>query len=111
MVGSELIVVPTPIDPVGGWSVYLLWCAGNRLYAGVSNQPEQRFVAHCQGKGAKFTRMHPPEQMKIVACCLSRGQALSLEIKLKQKTAVQKRALWAALPLTASATVTSGLVL
>lgn len=105
MVGSELIVVPTPIDPVGGWSVYLLLCVGNCLYAGVSNQPEKRFVAHCQGKGAKFTRMHPPQEMRIVACCLSHGQALSLEIKLKKKASVQKRVLWATLPSAAVAPV------
>ncbi len=97
-----MMTAPTPIDPVGDWSVYLLWCAGDRLYTGISNQPEKRFAAHRQGRGAKFTRMHPPEQMKIVACCLGKGQALSLEWQLKQKTAPQKQALWATLPLMAT---------
>ncbi len=102
MVAVVADALTTPIDPVGDWSVYLLLCAGDRLYAGISNQPEKRLLAHAQGKGAKFTRMHPPEQMKIVACCCSKGQALSLELKLKKKTAVQKRMLWASLPLAAS---------
>lgn len=56
-------------------------------------------MAHGQGKGAKFTRMHPPQEMRIVACCLSHGQALSLEIKLKKQSAQHKRKLWATLAM------------
>ncbi|XDZ51435.1 GIY-YIG nuclease family protein [Neisseriaceae bacterium CLB008] len=100
MVAADLGVAAS-----GDWSVYLLWCAGDRLYTGISNQPDKRFLAHSQGKGAKFTRMHPPQAMKIVACCCSKGLALSLERRLKQHTAAQKRALWAQLPLAASLAV------
>lgn len=99
MVTTGEIKLVAPTDPVGDWSVYLLWCTGDRLYTGISNQPHKRFKAHRQGKGAKFTRMYPPEQMKIVACCCDKGLALSLECRLKQLTAQQKRVLWASLPL------------
>ncbi|TCV89134.1 GIY-YIG nuclease family protein [Testudinibacter aquarius] len=76
------------------WSVYLLHCSNQAFYCGISNQPEQRFKAHLAGKGAKFTRMHPPLEMRLVYQALSRAEASRLEAKIKRLSAAQKRSLW-----------------
>ena len=77
------------------WCVYLLSCANGALYAGISNRPQARLAAHLAGKGAKYTRSHRAQEMRIVACCLDRRAASKLEWALKRMTAAQKRALWA----------------
>ena len=79
------------------WCVYLLLCGNDALYCGISNRPEARFAAHLAGKGAKFTRMHPPREMRLLYVGLSRSEATRLEPRIKRLTAVQKRKLWACL--------------
>ena len=76
------------------WCVYLLLCANGALYAGISNRPQARLAAHLAGKGAKYTRSHSAQEMRIVACCLDRSAASKLERVLKRMTAAQKRTLW-----------------
>ena len=73
------------------WCVYLLLCANGALYAGISNRPQARLAAHLAGKGAKYTRSHSAQEMRIVACCLDRSAASKLERVLKRMTAAQKR--------------------
>lgn len=81
----------------GGWCVYLVLCGGNRLYCGITNQPEARFAAHAAGKGAKFTRMHKPLAMRLVYVDLPRSDAAKLEPQIKKLKAAQKQELWALL--------------
>lgn len=76
------------------WCVYFLLCENNALYCGISNQPKVRFQAHLSGKGAKFTRMHPPLEMRVIYHCLSRTDASRLEVKIKRLKTEQKRQLW-----------------
>jgi predicted GIY-YIG superfamily endonuclease len=40
--------------------LYLLELAGNKYYAGQSNDPEFRFSEHLRSKGAKWTRRYKP---------------------------------------------------
>ena len=77
-----------------GWCVYLLLCRGGALYCGISNHPEQRFVAHMAGKGARYTRMHKPIEMRLVYKQLFRVQATQIEPQIKKLNAAQKRLLW-----------------
>ena len=58
-----------------GWCVYLLLCRGGALYCGISNRPDERFAAHCAGRGAKFTRMHKPQEMRLLYAAISRSEA------------------------------------
>ena len=44
-----------------GWHLYLLRCRDGSLYAGIATDVERRFREHAAGKGAKYTRAHPPE--------------------------------------------------
>jgi len=67
------------------WVLYLLECAGGRLYAGITNDLVARYEAHCDGRGARFTRAFPPERI-VAACELpSRSAALKAEYALKQQ--------------------------
>jgi putative endonuclease len=67
------------------WVLYLLECAGDRLYAGITNDLSARFAAHRAGRGARFTKAFPP--LRIVAACElpSRSHALKAEYALKQQ--------------------------
>lgn len=74
------------------WVLYLLECAGERLYAGITNDLAARFAAHCAGRGARFTKAFPP--VRIVAACelASRSLALKAEYALKQQPRSRKLA-------------------
>ncbi|MDO5640413.1 MAG: GIY-YIG nuclease family protein [Neisseria sp.] len=86
--------LPLLLPRGGGWCVYLLRCGSGALYCGISNRPEARFAAHRSGRGAKFTRMNPPEEMRLVYLDLSRSEAARMEPRIKRLSAVQKRLLW-----------------
>jgi putative endonuclease len=67
------------------WVLYLLECAGGRLYAGITNDLAARYEAHCSGRGARFTRAFPPERIAAACELPSRSEALKAEYALKQQ--------------------------
>lgn len=76
------------------WFVYLIECANGALYCGITKTPQQRFLTHARGKGAKYTRTHKPMSMRIIACCLTRNEALKQERAVKKMAAARKQQLW-----------------
>ncbi len=62
------------------WSVYLILCENGAFYCGISNRPQERFAAHLSGKGAKYTRLNKPVEMRIVSDGLTKSEALKREI-------------------------------
>jgi putative endonuclease len=66
------------------WFVYVLECAGGKLYTGITNNLARRFDKHASGKGAIYTRLNPP--VRFLACdpCASKSDAARLEYSLKQ---------------------------
>lgn len=66
------------------WFVYVLECAGRRLYTGITTDPEARFRAHLQGKGAAFTRAFRPERFLAIAKCPDKAEASRLEWQIKR---------------------------
>src|SRR5512133_1964706 len=65
------------------WAVYLLHCAGNRSYVGISPAPHERFAAHQSGKGAAFTRANRPLLLAAIVWFEDRRAAASMEPRLK----------------------------
>ena len=63
--------------------VYMLRCAGNRIYTGYAVDVEARFEQHKTGKGAKFTKAFPPECILKTFELGSREEALRLEARIK----------------------------
>lgn len=76
--------------PARPWVLYLLECAGDRLYAGITNDLQARFAAHRAGRGARFTRAFPPLRIVAAAQMASRSQALKAEHALKRRPRADK---------------------
>ena len=81
---------------MSSWRVYILRCADDTLYTGITNQLAARLKAHNGARGAKYTRVRRPVILVWSTHCRSRGAALSLEHAVKQLTRCQKQALIAA---------------
>jgi putative endonuclease len=75
----------------GDWHLYILECAGGRLYTGITLDLEARFRAHSTGKGAKFTRSYKPERIVFVRRFKSRSEAQKEEHAIKRLSAQAKR--------------------
>lgn len=75
------------------WYLYILECAGGRLYTGIALDPESRYKAHLGGKGAKFTRAYPPSRILMTKPYASRSEALKAEHAVKKLSPLEKRKL------------------
>lgn len=75
------------------WYCYLLRCADDTLYCGISNDLEKRLLTHNAGEGAKYTRGRTPVTLLYHECCADKSAALKRELQIKQLSRVQKLAL------------------
>ena len=73
--------------------VYMLRCAGGRIYTGYAVDVAARFEQHKEGKGAKFTKAFPPEKILRYFELASKEYALRLEARIKKLTREQKERL------------------
>ena len=76
--------------------VYVLECQGGSLYAGMTNDLRRRMALHAAGKGAKYTRAHPPCALAGLWRCDDRTAAARLEYAFKTLPRAKKLALLAA---------------
>ena len=76
--------------------VYVLVCRDGSLYTGMTNDLRRRMALHTAGRGAKYTRAHPPQALAGLWRCGGRTAAARLEYAFKTLTRAQKRALLAA---------------
>lgn len=81
------------------WFVYLIECADGSLYTGITVDVEARYAAHAAGKGARYTRSHPPVRLLASAAHPDRSSAARAEYRIKQLTPAEKRAYAARLNL------------
>jgi putative endonuclease len=44
----------------------VLECRDGALYTGISNDVARRYAAHLAGKGARYTRINPPQRIALV---------------------------------------------
>ncbi len=72
------------------WHVYLLKCADDTLYTGITNNLQKRIKKHNDGKGAKYTRGRGPVALVNSFICHSKGEALKLEHKIKKLSRDEK---------------------
>lgn len=77
------------------WYVYLVRCADDSLYCGITNELVGRFLAHNAGKGAKYTRSRLPVVLVYAESAASFSDALKREYAIKQLTRREKEALCA----------------
>jgi len=72
------------------WVCYILRCADETLYTGISNNLEKRLIAHNDGTAAKYTRPRGPVELVYMEKCAGRSAALKREIAIKNLTRVEK---------------------
>jgi putative endonuclease len=65
------------------WIVYILECADQTLYTGITNDLDHRINEHENGRGAKYTRGRAPFTLLYTETHSSRSQALKREAKIK----------------------------
>jgi putative endonuclease len=80
---------------MGNWFVYLIECRDESIYTGIAIDVERRYAMHVAGKGARYTRSHPPVRLLARFEFPDRSTASRAEYAIKQLTAAQKRAMCA----------------
>jgi len=76
------------------WVCYLLRCADNTYYCGISNDLEKRLTAHNAGEGAKYTRGRIPVSVVYRESCADKSAALKREMQIKRLPRSAKEALF-----------------
>jgi putative endonuclease len=73
------------------WFLYLIECEDGTLYTGIAIDPEARFALHAAGKGARYTRAHPPRRLLLTVAFPDRSSASKAEYRVKQMPLEEKR--------------------
>ena len=80
-------------DTTPQWYVYLMRCADNSLYAGVTTDPERRVREHngeLKGKGAKYTRTRRPVTLAVAIPLPSKVAVYQAEYAIKRLNKSEK---------------------
>ncbi|MEN6508894.1 MAG: GIY-YIG nuclease family protein [Smithella sp.] len=73
-----------------GWIVYILSCSDGSFYTGITNNIEKRLIDHNRGTASKYTRSRRPVILMTTSVVMDKGEALSLEIKIKKMPKAEK---------------------
>ncbi len=73
------------------WFLYLIECVDGSIYTGIAIDVAARFAAHASGKGARYTRTHPPARVLTSVEYPDRSSALKAEYRVKQLKPAAKR--------------------
>lgn len=71
---------------MSNWYVYLLRCADNTLYCGITTDTERRLAQHNAKTASKYTRVRTPVTMETFVEVESKSDALKLELLVKKQT-------------------------
>lgn len=66
------------------WYIYILKCADDTLYTGITNNLDKRIKQHNEGKGAKYTRGRGPVALVKFFTRNTKSDALKLERQIKK---------------------------
>ena len=72
------------------WCVYILQCADDTFYTGITDDLAHRIKAHNEGKGAKYTRGRGPVTVVYQEALVGRSAASRREYEIKQLSREQK---------------------
>ncbi len=82
-----------PEDLERPWFVYLLRCADDSLYTGITNDLVRRCRQHNTGRASRYTRGRRPVRLVYQEAHATRGQALRREAAIKALSRRQKEQL------------------
>jgi putative endonuclease len=74
------------------WFLYLIECSDGSIYTGIAVDLAARYAAHAAGKGARYTRSHPPRRLLAAIDYPDRASASAAEYAVKQLSPAEKRA-------------------
>jgi putative endonuclease len=72
------------------WFLYMIECSDGSLYTGIALDVKVRYAQHSGGKGAKYTRSHPPKRLVFQKKFRDRSAASKAEYAMKQLTRAEK---------------------
>jgi putative endonuclease len=73
------------------WFLYLIECCDGSIYTGIAVDVAARYAAHAGGKGARYTRSHPPRRLLAVVPQADRSTASRAEHAMKRLSRTDKR--------------------
>ena len=73
------------------WFLYLIECRDGSVYTGITVDVAARYAAHLSGKGARYTRSHPPLRLLASLAYPDRSSAAVAEYEVKQMSPLEKR--------------------
>lgn len=73
------------------WHLYMIECSDGSIYTGIAIDVAARYAQHLSGKGARYTRSHPPLRLLLSLPYPDRSSASKAEYQIKQLSAAQKR--------------------
>lgn len=73
--------------------VYIIRCGDDTYYTGYTTGLIKRYLAHCAGKGAKYTKGRGPLDMMYYEMYDTKSAAMKREYQIKQLTHKQKEKL------------------
>ncbi|MEI7430753.1 MAG: GIY-YIG nuclease family protein [Betaproteobacteria bacterium] len=82
---------PTGEPPQAPWFVYFIECMDGSIYTGIALDVAARYAVHASGKGARYTRSHPPARLLGSLECPDHSSALKTEYRIKQLSTLKKR--------------------
>ena len=88
----------TGVSRQATWFLYLIECLDGSIYTGIAIDVAARYAAHAAGKGARYTRSHPPARLLASMEYPDRSSASKAEYRIKQLSAAEKRRFIAKLP-------------
>jgi putative endonuclease len=75
------------------WFVYLIECKDGSIYTGIAIDVDARYAAHISGKGARYTRSHPPRRLLGAIEYSGQSAASKAEHQIKRLSPRDKREL------------------
>ena len=80
-------------ESVADWFIYILRCADNTLYTGITKDIERRCKQHNAAVASKYTRVRLPVVLVYQETTASHGDALRRELAIKNLTRTAKEAM------------------
>ena len=80
-------------EPDSAWFVYILRCAYDSLYTGISNDVPRRLEQHNAGTASRYTRSRLPAVLVYQEAQASRSHALKRELAIKALSRKEKESL------------------
>ena len=70
--------------------VYIILCSDGTYYTGSTENLEKRARLHAEGRGARYTKSHPPMTVAYTETYVSRSEAMRRESAIKKMSRQQK---------------------